>query len=281
MPKPITLTVNFKLPKGHKVTKASIQPDGEIILTDNEGNTITPEKMERTTQYPRNKGPKIQSRSSLANQHVSVGGVNEFMQYDSVFAIDTNTRKVNDEKISVACFICCNFISEGDEIRIDCDGKLNIYEFHDIPENVNPEMVAIHKVTQDIIKSNPSNTKLNIAFITDTDMESHDKINARDIPIYQNHLLPMGTTLHYASTDTGRESTNRLIKFCDKQSSNYLQYLEEGAVKMSELTKLEDNSSIKYRFMFRTDLEIVNPVITGPTMQLGTKVSLYGVKDDT
>jgi hypothetical protein len=279
MPKPIDLTISFKLPKGVKFANASIQPGGEIILTDDEGNTFTPELMERKIGFPREKGPKIQSRNKVFGKHLSVGGLKEFTKYDSVFFIDTNKRLVNGEEVAAACFINCQFITSKDQIRIVCDEKLNIYEFHNIPKNVkNPETLAILKIARDITKISESNMNLNVAVVTDTELGSHDEINARKTPIFKNHLLPAGLHLHYASTDTGREVINRMLKFCDKQSSLYLKYLEEDSVKKSDLKQLAEDPSVQYRYMFRNDIELVNPVVGGISIPPGTKVSLYGVK---
>ena len=278
MTKPIDLTLSFSIPKGRKLAKAAIQPDGEIVLTDDKGNTIVPKHMERITHYARDKGPKIQSRSKVEDSHLSIGGVKDYTHYDSVFVIDTNTRIINGDKISAACFMCCNFITENDETHVECEGKLNIYEFHNIPENENPEMLAILKVARDVIKSSSSNKGLNAAFVTDSNLDSHDHISKGKIPIYKNHLLPSGFTLHYASADTGSEAINRLIRLCDKQASNYLKYLEEGTVKQSELLKLKEEPTVQYRYLFREDLELVNPQIKGMTARAGAEVSLYGVK---
>jgi hypothetical protein len=281
MLKPINLTISFRLPKNRKVAKASIQPDGEIVLTDDRGNPVTPEHMERTVQYSRSKGPKIQSRSKVTCDRVSVGGLKEFTQYESVFVIDTNTRTVNGEKISVACFVCCRFVSEAAQVRIDCEGKLNIYEFHNVPEKENPEMLAVLKVARDVARSSGSRSELRIAFVSDSELGSHDGISSRQQLIYGDSYLPPGFVLHYASTDTGQEAINRLIKFCDKKSSNYLSYLEEGSVKKSELNPLEEEPSVLYRYMFRDDLEMVNPIVRGISIQPGTTVTLYGVRGAT
>ena len=54
--------------------------------------------------------------------------------------------------------------------------------------------------------------------------------------------------------------------------------MEKGTVKDSEFRVLSEDSSVKYRYMFRDDLEIVNPVVGGVSIGDGTKISLYGVK---
>jgi hypothetical protein len=69
------------------------------------------------------------------------------------------------------------------------------------------------------------------------------------------------------------------MRFCEKESSTYLKSLHDGPVKTSELTALEEDPRIQYRYMFRNGLEIVNPVVDEAiSIQPGMVVSLYGVK---
>jgi hypothetical protein len=277
MRKPVSLSIQFRLPKGSKAVKASIKPNGEVVFTDEDGKEVIPEYMDRAVHYARAKGPKIQTRRRIVGTQVSVGGLTELAHYDSILVIDTNTKIVNGEKVSAVCFISCRFTPEGDKVRIGCEGKLNIYEFHNVPGN--PEMLAILKVARDISRSARPRKRLKIAFVTDSEMQTHDEINARRRPIYDGHYLPRGFSLHYASADTGQEAVGRLMRFCDRQSSKYLQYLNEGSVRQSELKFLKEDPAVSYRYMSRDDLEIVNPVIRGISVSPGSTVSLYGLKD--
>lgn len=276
MPKPISLTIQFQLPEGCGNVKATISPSGEIVFTDEHGNIVVPEYMDRAVQYSRSKGPKIQSRQKVVGNLVTVSGLSELTKYDSVFVTDANTRTLGNREVSAACFICFRFHPEGEKVRIESEGKLNIYEFHEVPEN--PEMLAILKVARDVHRSGGEGIRVGVAFVTDSELGNHDDINLRRRPIYGNHYLPEGFSLHYASSDTGQEGLNRLIRFCDKQASKYLTYLEEGTVKRSPLRTLEEDPRVLYRYMFRDDLEIVNPVVGGIRTQPGTTVSLYGLR---
>lgn len=279
MPKPINLSITFRLPKDRKVASASIKPDGEIVFIDDSGKEITPEYMERTVHFHRPKGPKVQSRNKVIRDRVTVGGLDELAKYESVFVIDTNTRTIRGQKTSAACFICCRFVPEGNKVRIKCDGKLNIYEFHGVPEHENAEMLAILKVARDVARSAAPGGLLKIAFVSDSALGSHDEISTGLKPIYGDHFLPQGFVLHYASPETGQEAINRLIKFCDKQSSNYLKCLGEGSVKRSELKPLEEDPSVQYRYMFRDDLEIINPIVGGISVRPGMSALLQGMRE--
>ena len=281
MAKNVDLTIKFKLPKGHNAEHASITPEGELIIKDSDGNVIVPESMERTISYPREKkSPKIQSKSTVSQRYLSFSGVHELTEFDSVFVIDTNTKTVRENQISVACFACLSFKKEGSGIRVIHEEKLNYYEFVNIPIGVNPEKLAIYKVAKDVEFSINRRSPLNVVFITDSDIQSHEPINKREVAMFGDNFLPEGCKLHYASADTGSEWANKIIRFCDSQATQLLQSIERGELKSSEYQKFEELPPVTYRYHSRTGLEILNPVVKGFTIPSGQKMSLYGIKDE-
>ena len=68
MRKRTDLTIRIRPPKGVKLGRISIQPDGQVALFDVEGKPVTGASMERSAQYARAKGPKIQSRVRVSDQ---------------------------------------------------------------------------------------------------------------------------------------------------------------------------------------------------------------------
>ena len=278
MTKPSRLSIQFKVPKGTKNAKISIDEAGDMTFVDALGNQIIPTFMERTVHYARKKGPKVQSRQMISGRLASVGGLTEFSKYDSVFVTDTNTRTIGGKRISATCVICCRFHPEGAKVRVESQGRLNIYEFHEVPGK--PEMLAILKVTRDVSRDIGSLAGLRFAFVTDSELSAHDDITSRRRPIYGKHYLPEEFSLHYASSDTGQEAINRLIRFCDKQAGSYLQVLEKGALLEPPLQTLEEDPRVSFRYVYVEGLEVVNPVVGGISIQPGSTVSLYGIKDE-
>lgn len=281
MTKPVDLSIRFKLPKGHGAKHASITPDGELIIKDDDGNAIVPDTMERIVSYPReNKIPKIQSKSTASQSYLSISGLHELTKFDSVFVIDTNTKNIGNDKVSIACFACLTFKREEQSIRIVHEDKLNYYEFINIPNDINPEKLAIYKAVTDIESSIVSMRTPKIAFITDSDIESHEKINLGEIPIFRDKYLPKGYELHYASADTGSEPVHKIMKFCDREANHLFKALVSGEIKPSEYQFFNDEPTIRYRYHFRKDLEIMNPVVKGFSIPPGQKLNLYGIKDE-
>ena len=279
MRKPIDLSIKFKPPKDSKVSRAYISSDGTLHLHDEKGIEVVPDELERVVSYKRSgKGPKVQAKSTIKNGNLSVNGLEELIKFESVFAIDTNTQSYDGRRLSVTAFMAFKFLPDLQGVRVEHEKSLNIYEFWGIPEEQNPEKLAILKVANDIVRS-AGKQQPNICIITDCDLQSHDLVNEREIPIYKKNYLPTGFMIHYASTDTGSEAINKLIRFCDSQSKAYIKYLKSGEIKHSDLKVLEEETAVQYRYMFRTDVDLVNPVVKGISIQPGTKAVLYGIKD--
>jgi hypothetical protein len=274
--KAANLLISFAVPKNKKVTGVSITPAGDILLKDGEGAPILPENLLREVSYDRPKGPKVQSRQRLDGNVGCVGGLRELCSYESVFCIDTNNRMIGGIQVSAACFICCQFNLEGEKFRVECEEKVSVYEFHNVPSN--PELLAILKVARDVRRSWEFGEGRRFAFVTDSELGAHDEFNARSRPIYGNYCLPDDFNLLYASTDTGQEVLNRILRFCDRRAGKYLDFLEEGTVKVTSLNILEEDERIRYRYMFQEGLEIVNPLVSEMRIQPGAKVALYGHK---
>lgn len=279
MQKPINLSLRFRVPKDKEPVKATISPDGGFSLRDADGNEVIPESIERTVSYEREgKNPKIQSHASVSNESLSVNGLEELQKYDSVIAIDTNTKSIEGKRLSVCAFVNCKFIPDPDGVRIEHDGKLNIFEFWNVPAEENAEKLALLKVVNDIQRSSEGSIP-KICLITDCDVEAHDSINRNTRPLYRKWMLPTNFHLQYASTDTGSEAFHKLIRFCDTQANAYFRYLAKGEIKASELEALPEEPSVQYRYMFRSDVEIINPVVSGISLKPGTKVNLYGIEE--
>ena len=279
--KPVNLSIEIGLREGDKAKSISITPSGEIVLADEDGKEVASEYMDRALHYERpdrpDKGPKIQGRHKQTDESATVGGLKELARYDSIFVIDTNTRALKKGTVSAACFIRIQFFPDGEKFKIVCEeGRLNIYEFHNVGGN--PEFFSILKVANDVLKSESKQAERNIAIVTDTELDSHDDINSRTTPIYGPHYLPVGFTLLYASSDTGQEVLNRLIRFCDRRADIYLSKLKKGGANAPGLHTLSEDNSVKYRFTYYNDLEIINPVVGGVNVGGKANIAFYGMK---
>lgn len=247
-----TLSIQFRVPPNCSISLLRINGSKEFEFFDENGNKVLPEYIERTTHFARKKGPKIQARSRIENGSVSIEGIAELANYDSIFVTDANTISLNNEKVSAACFICLRAFSTPEGTIVDVEKKINIYDFRGCSGN--PEMLAILKVINDVRRSAGDNP-IKIAFVTDSELGNHDAINSRKHPLYGNHYLPEGFSLMYASSDTGNSFLNQMIKFCDKQSSSYLDTCGVNQLDRKLYITLAEDNSVLYKYLFREDFE--------------------------
>lgn len=282
MAKRSDLTISVELPDGHNADRLSIAADGSVKVFDKSGDKIKLEKVSRAMHYERPKGPKHQSLSETQGQSVSVGGLDELSQLSSFVAIDTNTEEINGIKVSAASFVVCRLIREENGYRVESiDGCGHIYEFHNVPGN--PEMLAILKVAHDTLNSRGVSRENEIAFVCDSDMGNHYSFSHQEKPIYGDHYLPKGFFLMYASTDTGQELTNNLLRFCDTHSKSYLISLRNGSreFRTSGLATLQEDVSVSFRYFYFPSLTISDSLISGASLTNETICSIqyFGAPD--
>lgn len=274
MAKRVDLSLTIHLSPNQEADKVAVDRDGHVRIFDKVGKEMVPARVERATHYNRSKGLKYQTRTTIDRQYASVGGLKELACLDSFIVIDTNSIKVDRTKVSVAFFIVCKLIAEKDGFRlVSLDNRGHVYEFHDVPRN--PEMLAILKIARDTLRGREALDKSNIGFITDSELGSHQAISNRKLAIYGEHYLPQGFSLIYASADTGQELANKLIRFCDTESTRYLARLKDGAFRKTGLACLEEDQSVVFRYTCYPDLEIIDPVVIGTTITPETIPSIY------
>jgi hypothetical protein len=278
MTKPVKFAYSIKFDAGHNASNFSIRPDGSFLITDKAGNPVAPASLSRATYYDRAKGPKYQTRNASIFGEASIGGLLELTKFDKIIVTDTNRHVIDDKPVAAACFIVGRFVLVSPTaVRFELiDPRLNTLELRGVGGN--PEMLAILRICSDIAgHERPTRT----AVITDSELGKHDQINARAEPIYGEHLLPSGFQLLYASSDTGTEAPNQLLKFCDRESSNFLDALQAGTAHKSDLFALAGHPGVTYRFISRSGLEIGNPTINFQKLDENSRIYIYGVPKKT
>lgn len=273
--KPLDLSIQFTLPPSTSVAKMSILPNGDIVLLDENGHEITATYMDRTVHYSRPKGPKVVNRRAFQDQNTTVKGLKELTRFDSIFVIDTNTKQIGDEKISATCFVRFRILPHEENYRVECEPRLNFYEFHNVSGSA--ELLGVLKLANAVTRSGDYSTERSFAIVTDSCLDAHDAINAKHAPLYGSQTLPDGFHIMYASSDTGREVFNGIIKLCNRHATEYLLLYEQGGLPRRELQQLPEAPGVAYAYVSRKDLEITNPVISGLKLQEGATVTLFGL----
>lgn len=194
-------------------------PSGEEVKTD---------AVFSRTEYTRKSG-KDKVLSSIPNK--ATMQVHRFLasEFDAVWAIDTNTKIIGNDAVSVSCIFECYAKKNEKDQRMDVRYRKNgNLLFKNRPDDESEKFAWFRLVTM-IVSSQRYHENLRIAIVTDHDLNKHSKYNSGKLPIYRDFRLPRNFTLLYASSDAGKEQLlNMLIAECDRDASRLLKELAEN-----------------------------------------------------
>lgn len=146
--------------------------------------------------------------------------------FDVFWAIDTNTKDVGEERVSVSCVLeCYAQLIAPTRVEVLRRKHGNIV-FRNCPKG-EAERFGWSRLVKMITSQPKYSANLRIGVVTDHDMARHSHYNARELPIYGELYLPPNFTLMYARDDKMENVVNLLIKECDKDAETVLQQLKE------------------------------------------------------
>ena len=161
-----------------------------------------------------------------------------FAGYDLIWAIDTNTKLIKGDMVSVSSILEC-YPKLNNAIRqIEVKYRINgIILFKNCP-NDESERYAWARLIAMITSTPAYRGNLKVALVTDHNLNRHHQYNTRQLPIYEDLYLPANFHLVYASSDTSGDSIlNVFVAMCDKNASDIIRQLEEsGAATVGNLT---------------------------------------------
>lgn len=210
---------------GHreKYQGLTIKDTGEVFVHLLSGDHVRADSFFYETSYERESGkPKVRNRvPGMFSPHLNA----HLLTFHGICAIDTNTKTIRGEQISVSCLV------EAYPKRISDEQMSLDYRVHGVMVFKNaaqPERFAWSKVVGMITGVPQYSDSVKIAMITDHDLGNHAAYMARELPIHGDTYLPPTVTLIYSSTDGVKEEvTNFLLALADKQAGDVLRALEE------------------------------------------------------
>jgi len=187
--------------------------------------------------YERKKNEKILSRIPQEN-----GGLHYNQEwalennYDFICAVDTNTRNIQNKRVSAVGVVVIDsiFVSSKQEIRKAWQFSFPFcFEFVEIKEK--PENLGWIAVIEELTKSGMLEGKEQVGLIVDSDLGNIADYNARKKPVFANVFLPKSIKLIYASADAGKENpVNKMIVTADSIASQSLAALEAGEIPFNQ-----------------------------------------------
>lgn len=199
-------------------------PDGVLFHFDKEtGGVFSPQAIPGTVttyqSYRKSNGSeKIIYQVSGRGRSANLSLRHELStHFDVIAGIDTNTYEIDGRLLSIAfSFASAPILKQNfDSLRIE---PTPAFIFENVHEGINPEVIAWYHFFASTLPLISGNGRYDVAMVVDSELGRHPEINARTTPYYREFILPDRVQLIYASSDTGTDLPNKLIKQCDHGS---------------------------------------------------------------
>lgn len=224
------ITIDFGKPT--KLNAISYSPATDEIRLFNDGDRQIPESAIIEQSYKREKGPKVLVRSNLPNDGITTNPNRALEQYAEIYAIDTNTKIVDGERISVCGVVGGSPIQWPMHTAIRYR-PIHCMEYRGIVEH--PEKVGWTETIEAIMRSPSFSNSKKYAVVVDAYLGDLAPFNSRSKPLLDGFYLPPAFTLIYASSDSHNESlANQMLSMADKIASGILKLLEKNRCDPSE-----------------------------------------------
>jgi hypothetical protein len=190
-----------------------------------EGRIGVPVSVILERSYARHKGPKVITHVPHSGKEKPLHPNETLLAFDHLFAVDTNTRTIGQETISVTCIVHCKMPKDAKPpgpVTIQFR-PIEAVEYRGINED--QERVGWCELI-DQIKLVPALQDKRIGLIVDAHLSLLTSINRGEVPLLGDKYLPKNMSLIYASSDIANESlANKMLSLADKTASELLDHV--------------------------------------------------------
>jgi len=226
--KPRSMSVVLDLGKPTEVNEVILDRDGNRFRLFSKNEEVIPKSASFETNYERIKSEKVINRSLLPPENIYIDPNRQFTLYNKIFAVDTNTRVIRNDVISVTAVVLCEVVK-----GLTFHGVVGRYqtvhwiEFRN--PQYNPEMTGLRLLIKGIMANPKYYSGMKICLITDCDLDNIGNYNNRILPLVENFYLPTSFNLVYGSADVGKKDylPNIFMSFADKASDDLLKDIEK------------------------------------------------------
>ena len=230
--KPRDEWVQFKA-RGDADRKIAIRTDKDT------GDVSSPQAIDETFRtyqsYQRDSGKEkvtyqAHGQPSTANLSLRNGIASRF---DVIAGIDTNRFQVAGRDLSITfSFASSPVLRENpDELELD---PAPGFIFENVRAGINPETIGWYHFLVHVLPLVSGNGSYSVALVVDSELGALPAINNRTRPFYKQFTLPSNVELVYASSDSGTDVPNKLIKECDKASREIVRQIDMGEMSLPE-----------------------------------------------
>lgn len=148
--------------------------------------------------------------------------------FDLIIAVDTNTKVIAGETLSVTGVVYCVVQATPDSTVYNVDFPWHgAVLFRNCPNELPSEKFGWMTVMQEANRE-PRNTLKRFALVTDHDLDNHTSYNNKTVPIFRDFCLPNNFALMYGRDDGPNQNIlNYVVRQCDRKSTDILKEIEK------------------------------------------------------
>jgi hypothetical protein len=148
-------------------------------------------------------------------------------QYDRVFVIDTNSKKIDGEWVSVSSMAVCTLREDaaGPETMLSEVVHVGAFEFRGLPEN--QERFGWILFQHAIVNGPSFNKESPYLMVTDHALSEHHDINEQKIALFDDVMLHPSLSIGYATSESGSAFLQRVIRKCDRMARTVLESIRK------------------------------------------------------
>jgi hypothetical protein len=211
--------LKLELPLDTPPFEIRIFPDGYTTLIS-AGSEVRPVRAAVETVYARAKGRKVLNRIETTLGRLSIQTDASLLRFDTILALDTNTRLIGENLLSVGVVIYGKIAQDASVPSIDIATWMAI-EIRNTTRSA--ELLAWKTFLDRLDRSHDRANFGRVGFIVDAHLGDIDAINMRRRPILDDYILPENVELIYASADAGAECVpNKMIRKADIEATRLL-----------------------------------------------------------
>lgn len=176
--------------------------------------------------YARPKGPKVLGRAPLGNRSKLVADLDRaLLQFDTIFAIDSNSRRINGYVVSVAAITLCKWLQR-EPVPMVGFAPTQAMEFRNV--DCHPDLLALKHFLVRLSQNPNIASDGRIGIVIDSHLGDLPRIETREVPLLDDYFLPTWASLIYASDAANDRLPNTLLRESDKAATALLRQISDG-----------------------------------------------------
>ena len=224
-----------------QINSFSVSADGSFKFMDTNGNSLQPEKAKLERVYERAKGPKVLSSLPISSLAAIALDPNLALQkYDTIYALDTNTKKVHGQDVSVTAFIIGKWMQRFPNLEFGFN-RMVAFEFHNA--DCHPDLLALKHLVLQMESESFRQKAGRVAIIIDSHLGIFPEIVSRQLPILDDCYFPEFADLVYASDAACDSIVNMLLQAADREANALLREIEADADLSTSQVEKSDHCS--------------------------------------